>query len=265
MQHKIRLAKRLAAAPDALTLDRVAGFLQAGGVDEHHGDAANLRLLRDRVARRAGHGGDDGAVAAQQLIEQARLAGVGPADDGRADAAPDQLPLVGGGQQLVDESAGVLESRNQPVHRVRLYVFVGKINVRLDVREHVHQVVTQLVDALREFAGELLVGGAQREIGPRVDEIGDRLGLREINASVQKGALGELARQGQSRPPVEHGVEHGLGGADAAVAADLDDILSGKRRRGFHHRNHHLVEPPFILDDVPVMQCVRLGLGELGF
>ena len=86
-----------------------------------------------------------------------------------------------------------------------------------------------------------------------MNEVGDRLGLCEINTSVQKGALGELTRQSQPRPPVEHGVEHGLGGAYAAVATDLDDVLSGKGCRCFHHRNHHLVESSFIPDDVPVM------------
>jgi len=41
-------------------------------------------------------------------------------------------------------------------------VFVGKINVRLDMRERLHHLVAQRVDALGKFAGELFVGGGER-------------------------------------------------------------------------------------------------------
>ena len=96
------------------------------------------------------------------------------------------------------------------VLRVGRDVFVGKINVRLDVRQRLHQVVAQLVDALRQFAGELFVGGAQREFGARMNQVGDGLGLREVNAPVEKGAPGEFAGFGQARAVGQHGVEHEL-------------------------------------------------------
>ena len=95
--------------------------------------------------------------------------------------------------------------------RVRRNVFVGKINVRLDVRERVHQIVAELVDALRQFAGELFVGGGEREFRARMNQIGDGLGLREVNAAVEKGALGEFARLGQPRAVFQQRVEHQLG------------------------------------------------------
>ena len=83
--------------------------------------------------------------------------------------------------------------------RVRRNVFVGKINVRLDVGECVHHIIAEPVDALRKFAGKLFVGGGQREFGARMDQVRDGLGLREVNAAVEKRAAREFARLGQAR------------------------------------------------------------------
>ncbi len=67
------------------------------------GQAANVGRFLDGVARRAGNGRDDGAVVAQELIEQAGFADVGPADDRRANAAAQHPAFVGGAQIAVDE------------------------------------------------------------------------------------------------------------------------------------------------------------------
>ena len=62
----------------------VAGFAQAGGVDEFHGDAVEGDAFGDRFAGGAGGGGDDGAVALDEAVEEGGFAGVGAADDGQA-------------------------------------------------------------------------------------------------------------------------------------------------------------------------------------
>ncbi len=84
--------------------------------------------------------------------------------------------------------------------RVRRNVFVGKINVRLDVREHVHQIIAEPVDALRKFSGKLFVGGGQRQFRARMDQISDRFGLGEVKASVEKRAAREFAGFGRRAP-----------------------------------------------------------------
>jgi len=56
--------------------------------------------------------------------------------------------------------------------------------VRLDVRERVHQIIAEPVDALRKFPGKLFVGGGQRQFGARMNQIGDGFGLREVKAAV---------------------------------------------------------------------------------
>ena len=145
---------------------------------------------------------------AEELIEQAGLAGVGPADDGGADAAAEDLALVGRAQQFVHEGDAVFEPGDKLVPGVGRDVFLGKINVRLDVRERFEHLIAQLVDALGEFAGELLVGGAQGQLGARMNQVGHGLGLREVEATVEEGALGEFARLGQPRAAGQHGIEH---------------------------------------------------------
>ena len=70
----------------------------------------------------------------------------------------------------------------------------------------------------RFFAGEHAAGGGERALGAGVNQVGDGLGLSEINSAVEKGALGELARLGEARAGFEHGVEHGL--ADRGIRGD---------------------------------------------
>ena len=81
-------------ATDALAFDVVGGRAQAGGVDEHDGDAANVGGFLDGVAGRAGGVGDDGAVVAEQLVEEAGLSDVGPAHDRGANPAAEDLAFA---------------------------------------------------------------------------------------------------------------------------------------------------------------------------
>src|SRR6266516_6075990 len=53
----------------------------AGGVHEHEATPAELERGVEAVSRRAGDLTDDGALAPDQRVEEARLANVRPADD----------------------------------------------------------------------------------------------------------------------------------------------------------------------------------------
>ena len=76
-------------AHDAVVLDRAvdaAGAADAGGVDQRHLLAVVLEGRVDGVARRAGDVADDDALLAEDGVGERRLADVGPADDGDAQA-----------------------------------------------------------------------------------------------------------------------------------------------------------------------------------
>ena len=64
---------------------------QAGGVHEHERAVAALEHRVDRIAGRAGNLGDDHSLASEQLVHEARLADVRPAEDRDADRVVRQL------------------------------------------------------------------------------------------------------------------------------------------------------------------------------
>ena len=135
--------------------------------------------------------------------------------------------------------------------------------MRLDVRQREHQVVAQLVDAPRKFAGELFVGGGEREFRARMDQVRDGLGLREVNAAVEKGALGEFARLGQPRAGGEQRVEHQLGGQQSAVAGNFHRVLARECARGAQDGQENLVHHLPRADDFAELNRVRRRGGRL--
>ena len=89
-------------------------------------------------------------------------------------------------------------SRCTNFFRVRRNVFVRKIDVGFDVRQSLDHFVAEIVDALGELAGQLLVGRRQASsVG--VDQVRDGFGLGQIDPSVEKRPLREFA--GSARPP----------------------------------------------------------------
>ena len=144
-------------AANAFLFDHIAGLPQTCGIDKHHWQTANVRRLFDRVACRAGNRRNDRAVVSEQLIEQTRLARVRPANDGRANAAPQNLSFVRRPEEFIHKRHAALQPREQLLPGVRRDVFIGKVNVRLDMRQRFHHVIAQLIDSLRKLAGELFV------------------------------------------------------------------------------------------------------------
>ena len=63
----------------------LAALAKTGGVDENELAALILERRIDGIARRPRLGGDDEPFLAEQLVHEARLADVGPADDGDMD------------------------------------------------------------------------------------------------------------------------------------------------------------------------------------
>ncbi len=127
------------------------------------------------------------------------------------------------------------------------------------MRQCTHQVVTELIDALREFARQLFVGRGERQFGSGVNQIGYRLGLREVNASVEKCTARKFSRQGQAGSGLQQSIEYRLGREDAAVAGDLHHVLASKGAWRAHDSEEHLVHDAPFPHDVTVMNRVRPG------
>ena len=110
VQNQIGGCQCSTAAADAFDLDFVAGFAEAGGVNEDDGETANVGGFLDGVAGGAGDGGDDGAVVAEELIEEAGFADVGAADNRGANSASQHAAFAGGAQEIIHETLGVAEA-----------------------------------------------------------------------------------------------------------------------------------------------------------
>ena len=87
------------------------------------------------------------------------------------------------------------------------------------------------MDGLRELALQGTHGGAGGARGRRIDQIGDRFGLRQIHLAVEKGAAAEFAGFGQPGAEVEAAGEQHLHDDRAAVALQFEDVFAGKRMR----------------------------------
>ncbi len=109
----------------------------------------------------------------------------------------------------------------------------GKIDRGLDVGAQLRQRLIERAHARREFALERSQRGARGRFAAGVDEIGDRLGLRQVQLVVQVGALRELTRLRAARTELERRARSALDQQRAAVAVQFEHGLAGvgMRRR----------------------------------
>ncbi len=96
-----------------------------------------------------------------------------------------------------------------------------------------------------------------------MDQIGDSLGLRQINSSVQKRATGELARLGQPRAVFQQRVKHELGGKNSAMAGNLHRVLACKCSRRAQDGKQHFINHFCAADDSAELNRVRRRSGRL--
>ncbi len=202
-EREIRARDRRPGALDAERFDGVVRRTKPGGVDDRQRNAADLDLRLHRVARRPGNRRDDRHRVPRELIEEARLADVGPADEDDGEPLAQQRTLLRPGQH-----PGHLgeDRRHPPAHVGRaqeLDVLVREIERRFGVHPQFDQGIDQRADFARKGAGETARRGARRGGRRRGDEVGDAFGLREVELAVEKGPLRELPRPRQSRAELD--------------------------------------------------------------
>ena len=208
-QNDIGFKQRRIAAGDAQLLDGVGCFAEACGIDEAEGEAAQVDDLLYGIARGAGGGADDGAVEAEEDIEQAGF------------------PGIGSGQKFLQTRLHFLHAATEDGAGLRVDLFLREIDVGFEVGEDAQQGIAQVGDGLAEATGELGIGRAQCQRRLRRDDIHDGLRLREVHFAIKESTLGELAGPGGSRPGLEDGFQNLAGHENAAVAADFQHVLAG--------------------------------------
>ena len=130
-----------------------------------------------------------------------------------------EMPL-----DLRDESLGLTEN---PVFDLGRQILVGKIDGRLEMGESPGQALAPAAIEITKLTVELAKRLTALCLGLGRSEIGDGLGLYEIELAVDKGAAGEFAGLGESQSEaaqrLRHSGEHGA----AAVHMKLGNILAG--------------------------------------
>ena len=200
---------------------------ETGGIDETDGDAAEVHDLLEGVAGGAGVGADDGTLVAEKTVQQATFACIRCAEDDGAEPLPEDLALGGGAEEAGKGLADGIEAGEEGRAGGGVDVFVGEIDVGLDVGEEREEGFAEGEDVAAEAALELLGGGGEGEVGLGADKVHDGLGLGEVHLSVEEGAAGEFAGLGETRAGGEEEIEDAAGDEDAAVALDLHNVLAG--------------------------------------
>ena len=117
-------------------------------------------------------------------------------------------------------------------------ILVREIDRGFEMGEDMGQPPRPVAVKIAESAVELAQGLATLRLGLGGGEIGDRLGLGQVELAVQKRAAGELARLGEPQPEagqhLDNSGEHGA----AAMQMKFGDILAGSaiRRREPQHQ-----------------------------
>ena len=135
-------------------------------------------------------------LCAQQGVEQAALAHVGPADDGRAHPLAVEHAPIGRRQQPLDTSRA---PRCTPRQRLfRRDVVLGEVDRGRQVGQHLQRQTPGGADPAGQAPVQLPHGQAQAGLGARLHHVQHGLGLVQAEAAVEKGAGGELAGAGQA-------------------------------------------------------------------
>ena len=229
--HQIRVVDGACGPLDADSLHRIRGLAKAGGVVHVERNARDDDPLAHHVARRTRDVGHDRGVGAGKAVEQARLPDVRCARDHQLDAVAQHRAAMGAGQGRSDRVAQRRETRRRLGGSEEIELFIRKIDRRLDERTQLDEPVTVALHDSRELARERPAGASHRRRGRTVDEVGDRLGLRQIDAIVEKGAQRELAGPGRTGAELADALQHHARDDDPAVAVELQDVLAGERAR----------------------------------
>ncbi len=230
-QQHIRFFDTLHRLRDAEALDRPGRGIEPGGVNQAQAVGAGDDPLLDEITRCAGFGADDRALAADEAVEEGALAGVWLADDDGLDPIPQQIAVAAGRQQ---PASPLEQGCKRGAHRglvLRGQILLGKIDLRLNLRQGAEQFVEQPLQVPSQSAAELSVGGRERPFSPGLDQIHHRLRLAQVHPPVEEGAPGEFSGLRRPAAPGVQILEDFLGKKWISVAGDFQHVLAGRRIR----------------------------------
>ena len=198
--------------------------------------------LLDGVARGARSRRHDGPLFAQQRVEQRRLANVGAAGDGGADAfAQDQAGAAAREQFSAFCNKFVKQGGFFFLRQVAFALF-RKVKVHFELGREVRQSCEVFSYLVRESSLQCARGGGQSLVAASLDDAEHRLRLREVEAAVYERTARELAWQGKPGAKRAELFDALLSRQPAAVALDLGGFFARVTGAGFEAHDQGFVE-----------------------
>ena len=238
----VALADLAPGALDADALDGILSLAQARGVDDVQRNAFDLYRLAQGIARGAGDLGDDGAVFAGELVQQAGLADVGLTHQHHVQATAQQCALARAIENVLQLLTDGVESRQRARLLEKLDLLFREIEGGFDQHAQINQRIDNAVNLFRESARKRAQRRARGGGGGRLDEISNALGLGQIELAIEKGAARELARLGQAGAQLQTALEQHLHDDRAAMALQLEHVFTSEGRGGGKVERDALVE-----------------------
>ena len=241
-QHAVRLRHRRARAAHALGLDRITAGAEPGGIEQQERYALELDALAQHVAGGAGDFRDDGGVVAREPVEQRGLAGVGRAGDHHRESLGQQPALPCRGLQRRTAFAHAREPLAERAIGEEINLLSREIDGGLDVRAQLRQCLIEGAHARGKFALERTQRGARGRLAPRVDQVDDGFGLRQIQLFIEVGAQREFPGLRPPRPERDGPRDQGFDQQRSAVAVQFEHVLAGVGMRCRKIQRQPLVE-----------------------
>ena len=225
---------------DAFGFDRVARSREPGGVEQPDGHARDDERALDDIASRPRRRRDDGPIVSEKRVEQTRLAGIRPTDEGDRNAVVDVAAASGRSREtlhFLDERLGASPNRSH----LHADFFVGEVETDLEARDNIDEALTQPADLGAEVASERTRRQHGRALGACADQQRHRFSAGEIHPPVDERPAGELARCGQARALTAQSLDDRAKNRHAAVAREFHDILTGIGARRAHDEAQRVV------------------------
>ncbi|MCY1434585.1 hypothetical protein D9M71_506490 [compost metagenome] len=199
-------------------------------------------MFAQHVAGGAGDIGDDGCLAPGQGIEQAGFARVRPAGDHHGHAVAQQRALSGFAQHAGEFIAYLVELAEDVAIGEEVDLLLGEIDGRLDVDAQLDELLRQPMDAPGELALQRAHGVARGLGGTGLDQVGDGLGLGQVELVVEEGAFAEFAGARLAGAELQAALQEHVHHHRAAVALQLQHVLAGEGVRAGEVQQQSLVD-----------------------
>ena len=183
--------------------------------------------------------GHDRHILTGQAIEQARLSDIGCAGQHHHQPFAQCTALPRRPEHRFQFTA----HDREPLKRIRLgkevdAILLREIQRRFDQDAQIQQAIGHPVDRRGELARQRAQCATRCLLAGRVDQVGDRFRLRQVDAFVDVGATGELARLGDARTQFDTALKDAAQHDRTAMSVQFKHVFTRERSRPGEPERH---------------------------